>query len=235
MKILIYSDVHGNKYALEELINHSEYKSADMRIFLGDIVSFCPYPNECINLLKNTNDIVLKGNHDVYCAHGISENEKQNINSGFLEHLEYIRKLVTEDNKNYLKTLKQDFSINNNGKKFYFSHFLWENAEKVANNPDGRHKPSNLTAKIFDDNIDADYIFFGHNHTPSIIKQDNKTFVCVGSLGVRSPANYVILNIENDKISITQNKFNYDEQKVIDEMLDKNYPGAKTIINFFSE
>ena len=75
MKILIYSDVHGNKDALEKLINHSEYKSADMRIFLGDIVSFCPYPNECINLLKNTNDIVLKGNHDVYCAHGISENE----------------------------------------------------------------------------------------------------------------------------------------------------------------
>ena len=76
MKIIVYSDVHGNKYALEELTKTDDYKTADKRIFLGDSVSFCAYPNECIEILKKSNDEILMGNHDVYCAFGIDEEEK---------------------------------------------------------------------------------------------------------------------------------------------------------------
>jgi len=235
MKILVYSDVHGNKDALENLLQSEDYKNADKRIFLGDAVSFCPYPNECIEILKTSGDILLMGNHDYYCTFGISDDEKQNFNKEFLIHLDYIRNIVTSENKEFLKNLNQDLELKINDKKLYFTHFLWETNENLANNPDGRNKPSNLTAEIFDKKIDADYILFGHNHTPNKIEMNNKTFVCVGSLGVRSPANYIIIKTENNEIKIEQKQLNYNYKKVINDMKTLNYPSAKVFTNFFSE
>ena len=234
MKILIFSDIHGNKYALEALKNTEDYKTADRRIFLGDLVSFCAYPNECIDVLKNLDVEILMGNHDIYCAYGIPKAESGKFNEGFLNHLNYIRDEVADDNKEYLKTLKYSLKFEEFGKKFYFSHYFWNDKETVSVNPDGRKKSTILTAKLFD-SIDADYIFYGHNHTPSVVKYNNKTFVCVGSQGVRSPGNFVVLNIENNEIKIEHKKIEYNSQKLINEMLEMNYPGVKQIINFFNE
>ena len=234
MKILIFSDVHGNKYALEALKNTKDYKTADKKIFLGDSVSFCAYPNECIKILKDSNIEVLMGNHDVYCAFGIPKTELGKFNEGFLKHLDYIRNKVSEENKNYLKNLDYTIKFELSEKKFYFSHYLWKNKETVFANPDGKSKSTILTANLFE-SVDADYIFYGHNHTPSIVKKDKKTFICIGSLGVRSPGNYVILDIDNERIKFEHKKLEYDSKKLINEMLIMNYPGVNQIINFFNE
>ena len=75
MRILVYSDVHGNKYALEELQKTQDYENADLRVFLGDAVAMCAYPNECLEKIWQCGDVFLLGNHDSYCAYGLPEEE----------------------------------------------------------------------------------------------------------------------------------------------------------------
>ncbi len=71
MKILVYTDVHANKYALEELYKTEDYKHANLRVFLGDAIMMCPYPNECLKNIWDSGDVFILGNHDSYCAFGL--------------------------------------------------------------------------------------------------------------------------------------------------------------------
>ena len=75
MKILLYSDVHGNKDVLERLYASPDYKTSDLRVFLGDAVMLGPYPNECLEMLFSSGDVFLMGNHDSYCAYGLPVEE----------------------------------------------------------------------------------------------------------------------------------------------------------------
>src|SRR6056297_2277629 len=60
MKILIMSDIHGNKEALDAVLSvpHDEV------FCLGDIVDYGPDPVGCIELIQNEKIPVIKGNHD---------------------------------------------------------------------------------------------------------------------------------------------------------------------------
>lgn len=60
-KIVIFSDVHGHIYALEELLKKEK---ADLFICLGDIVNYAPFGNECIALLKSKDVQCIRGNHE---------------------------------------------------------------------------------------------------------------------------------------------------------------------------
>lgn len=90
MKILVYSDVHGNKYALEELQETQDYKNADLRVFLDDAVAMFPYPNECLEKIWQSGDVFLLGNHDSYCAYGLPEEEYAYFKADKKEHQSYM-------------------------------------------------------------------------------------------------------------------------------------------------
>ena len=63
MKILIYSDVHGNLPAFETMLK--EIGFCDGYLCLGDLVNYGPWSNECVDLaLSLPNSVILKGNHE---------------------------------------------------------------------------------------------------------------------------------------------------------------------------
>lgn len=62
MKILVLSDVHGNRFGLEAVL---EYGAAcDKILCLGDVVGYGAHPNECCEMLREKSAICLSGNHD---------------------------------------------------------------------------------------------------------------------------------------------------------------------------
>jgi len=66
MRLMIFSDIHGNLEALKSVITHASGKNVHRRICLGDIVGYGPQPEECIRLVQSLNKCrVLAGNHDV--------------------------------------------------------------------------------------------------------------------------------------------------------------------------
>ncbi|MFP4655638.1 MAG: metallophosphoesterase family protein [Methanohalobium sp.] len=66
MKLLIISDIHGNKEALDVVLD-TPY---DEIICLGDLVDYGPSPHECIELVQQKNIPTIKGNHDNAVASG---------------------------------------------------------------------------------------------------------------------------------------------------------------------
>ena len=62
MKIAVFSDVHGNLKALQTVLGQIKEQNADQTVFLGDIFQRGNEETECLELLKNSNIICLKGN-----------------------------------------------------------------------------------------------------------------------------------------------------------------------------
>ena len=62
MKILIVSDIHANRVALETVIKHAG--KFDKIWCLGDVVGYGPEPNECVEILRGMDLLCLAGNHD---------------------------------------------------------------------------------------------------------------------------------------------------------------------------
>ena len=233
MKILVYTDVHANKYALEQLQNTNDYKTADLRVFLGDAVSMCPYPNECLKAIFDNGDIFLMGNHDSYFAFGLPDDglffkEKKKA------HLLYMRDKTKKEYREKLKTVPKDYTIEVQGKKFYFTHYIWESERIIMSDPDEPSESTIRCAKLFD-NVKADYILFGHNHKPADFECDGKHFICVGSLGMKYPGNYAVVEVEDGKVDIKRKKIEYDVKRLKEEMIIENYPMAANFCKWFDQ
>lgn len=63
MRTIIFSDVHGNLPALNNLISKEK---ADQWISLGDVVGYGPWSNECVDIVNELCFICLRGNHEDY-------------------------------------------------------------------------------------------------------------------------------------------------------------------------
>lgn len=234
MKILVYSDVHGNKYALNKLQESQDYKSADLRVFCGDAVALGPYANECLSSIWQSGDVFLLGNHDIYCAHGLPEEEYPYFAGDKKAHQAYIRNKTLDEYKEKLTKMPKEYYFNIAGKTFYFTHFAWETEKLVIDDPDAPNSATEKTAQIFK-NIKADYIIFGHNHKPSEFEYDNKHFVCVGSLGMKFPGNYLVIEIDNEKVNLDKKQICYEVERLKDEMIKENYPRAEKYTKFFDD
>ena len=66
MKLLVVSDIHGNWPALQAI-----REEADAIVCLGDIVSYGPFPRECVAWVRERAAYVVRGNHDTALAYGV--------------------------------------------------------------------------------------------------------------------------------------------------------------------
>ena len=64
MRYAIISDIHGNLEALQSVLVHIKKRGIKEIICLGDFVGYGPNPIECTNIIMDTAQITLKGNHD---------------------------------------------------------------------------------------------------------------------------------------------------------------------------
>ena len=70
MKIAIISDIHGNIYALRNIIDKIDDEKVDFIICLGDLVGYGPHPNEVVSFIKRKNILCIKGNYDASVVDG---------------------------------------------------------------------------------------------------------------------------------------------------------------------
>ncbi len=66
MRLMVFSDIHGNLDALQSMLNDAASRNVQRSIYLGDLIGYGPYPNECIELVRSLKNCrCLAGNHDV--------------------------------------------------------------------------------------------------------------------------------------------------------------------------
>ena len=71
MKIAVFSDIHGNLEALKKVLGQIREKNADLTVFQGDIFQRGNEEFECLELLKDSGIICLKGNCELYAQYGV--------------------------------------------------------------------------------------------------------------------------------------------------------------------
>ncbi len=210
MHIFVFSDLHGNLEALNKIIKCKDYKSSDLKIFLGDSITMGPFPNECVDILRNEKVIYLIGNNDSYIVKGLSKIDDTNMNNLKKQHVIKTRTQMTEQNTTYLKNAFYQYEIKYAGKKLYFTHYAWQDELSITKDP--RIPTNDNLEQIFKD-ISTNYIIYGHQHIPSVFEVMGKTLVDVGSCGMKYPANYVMIDLSDDKIVYTFHKLYYNYSK----------------------
>jgi predicted phosphodiesterase len=110
MRIAIISDIHSNLEALIRALEIIGQHSVDKIVCLGDIVGYGANPNECIELVRQRCDIVIKGNHEEAVLDiNTAEHFTDNARSAIVWTLDRI----TEENLAYLRSLSLVHRINN--------------------------------------------------------------------------------------------------------------------------
>jgi predicted phosphodiesterase len=64
MRYAVLSDIHSNLPALERVLAEAEKLGVDGYLCAGDLVGYGGQPNECCDLLRALNVIMVRGNHD---------------------------------------------------------------------------------------------------------------------------------------------------------------------------
>ena len=64
MKFAVISDIHGNMFALNAVLNDIKSQNIDKIYCLGDLAMAGPEPNKTVNFVKNQNWTVIQGNTD---------------------------------------------------------------------------------------------------------------------------------------------------------------------------
>lgn len=200
MKVLVFSDVHGNLESLKAILNIIDNNNYDKVIFLGDLVDFGPNPNECIDLLKKHKDIIyLYGNHELYLSGNIKMDK---IKECFVK---WTKDRLSKENLNFvLNNNKLYYSIKHNGKLLMFKHYFTKKNYK------------NYPFKNIHDNYepvkDCDYLFLGHDHDNKEFKLNTTNVYIIGSTGTKKDIYYYTIDL-NDDINIEKHilKYNYDD------------------------
>ncbi len=181
MKIVVFSDLHSNIYALKNLV---EKEGRDAKyICNGDLIGYLPYNNECIEFFTKLNYIWVRGNHEQMFINGKYDD---NCSPLAKEFFGYSFKFYDKKYDVLLKNTLDRFQING-----YMCQHTLENKYLYPNSD-------------FDNlNIVGKYII-GHSHIQFQNNHKNYDVINSGSLGQNrknlSVCEYLV--IENDKIKL---------------------------------
>lgn len=181
-KIAIIFDIHGNLESLKAVLNDIKERNIDKIICLGDIIAKGCNQHECIELIKNSCDIVLKGNCDEYFTSNIdlSNKAKQEV-----DRINWNKSKLTQENVEYLSNLPYCFEFYMSGRLVRLFHATPEKINDFVGNIDNvdRLYKLFLPSKNTISNQMADIVIYGHIHTPFIQRIYNRTIINTGSVG----------------------------------------------------
>jgi len=107
MKVLIMSDIHGNRTALEAVLEAAG--AVDAVWCLGDIIGYGPDPNDCVSIIRDLPNLVcLRGNHDSAVV-GLTERDK--FNFAAQQVLEWTEEQLNPVHRQYLQSLSPQAEV----------------------------------------------------------------------------------------------------------------------------
>lgn len=218
MRILIFSDIHSNLEALNEVISREKF---DKAVFLGDIVDYGPDPAETLDLVIGESDYIVQGNHDLAAATGEDCKCAPAMHDlSVLTRDEISLKFLAKEDRKKLEDLKIQETAEIDGRKFLMVH-------ASPNNPLYGYMFSTEAEMVWKkpDFKEYDYIMVGHTHFPMLYRG---RIVNPGSAG--QPRDgfwkpmYSIL--DTDTGDLTFKRFSYDRDKMLGKLsgLLEKYP-----------
>lgn len=205
MLCLIFSDVHGNLPALEQVIKKE--KDVEQYINLGDVVNYGPWSNECVELINSLNCINLIGNHEEYFIKGICDVKNDIVQAFF--------------NKNYFSFEKFDLIRKYKNETIFKDFLLTHN----LNNKGYIFKDTKVLLKM--------NTIIGHSHQQYHRFENKFKLINPGSIGQNrqdiSYSNYIIW--DTNKNEFFEKKIFSDPMTLINELIKREFP--EICVNYY--
>jgi len=224
MKIAVISDIHSNILALENVLKDIKSKKVDLTVCLGDLVGYCTFPNEVINLIRERNIVTIMGNYDEAVGNemlvcGCDYPDPKDAESSCLS-LNWTIDNITEENKKFLRELPSSLNLNFKEKSITFIHgsprrineYLKENSEE---------------AKEVMESLREDVLVCAHTHEAYYKRYGNKLLINSGSVGKpktgNPKSNYVIMEVR-DEVKVEIIEVDYDFEKIARAIEESGLP-----------
>jgi putative phosphoesterase len=178
MKIAILSDIHGNHFALEKVLEKARREKIDQLIILGDFVGYYYHPELVLNLLNNWNFQAIRGNHE-NILNGLMNGEidKQTILKKYGHGHEYALNKLTKSQIEFLIKLPTTLAVKIDDCRFKLCHGSPLDPEEYIY-PDSHIDSLNMC------NVpNVDFAFIGHSHYQFIHRNQDSLLINVGSVG----------------------------------------------------
>ena len=233
MKVAVLSDIHGNLFALNSVLEDIKKNDVDEIFCLGDLAMAGPEPNETIDFVKKQNWTIIQGNTDKMIA-DYSEAVYNAVKEGapiMANALENDVKSISTDNKEFLKQLTEKLALEREGVKILLVHGSpRRNNENIF--PDLTKEQINEIVA----GVEVNIIFCGHTHIPCGYQTDNGiTIVNDGSVGrpfTENPeACYVLADFSNGSFTIEHRFVDYDKEKAAEILTKRHFEGAEKLAN----
>ncbi|MCE9561601.1 MAG: YfcE family phosphodiesterase [Planctomycetes bacterium] len=202
MRILVVTDIHGNRAALEAI-----REPFDVCLCLGDIVDYGPEPGACIEWVRANATHTVRGNHD----HGVAQNVTVQGAAGFRYLTAVTRPLtiqsLTPEQRRFLADLPTSRMLTLGGKRFLLVH-------ASPRDPMDEYTLAEATqwAPLLQ-GLYVDFVLVGHTHQLYSLDVNGITVVNPGSVGLTRNgdprAAYAV--IENGKVELKRVEYPVEE------------------------
>lgn len=186
MRFAIFGDIHANLEALQAVLADAKQENCTHYVCMGDVVGYNADPHACVELIRELDCPVVKGNHDEQAA---MIEALDGFNPLAEEALNWTRENLTQEDKNWLRELRMVRQV----RDFTIVHATLDTPHKwgyVFNQLDAAASFSYQHTSV---------CFFGHTHAPRAYIRDGiviglpltklkfemgkKYFINVGSVG----------------------------------------------------
>ena len=181
-KIAIISDIHGNLEALKAVLNDAKTRGVDKIICLGDIIAKGSHASECIKLVRDNCDVVIRGNCD---RHFTTDYNMEEVPEREKRRILWNRSQINDEEKEYLHNLPFSYEFYMSGslvRVFHATPYKDNIAVDTTNDFETKYGMFAGTDKTVSDKT-ADIVIFGHIHHCFAERFYNRTLLNAGSVG----------------------------------------------------
>lgn len=181
-KIAIISDIHGNLEALKAVLKDIKERNINKIFCLGDIIAKGNHQQECVNLIKDNCEIVVRGNCDEYFT---SEIDLATKSEQEVKRILWNKEMINQEATQYLKNLPFCYEFYLSGRLVRIFHSNPLDTKQFIGNIDSFENyyklflPSDKTIS----QEKADLVVYGHIHVPYMQKLYNRIIINAGSVG----------------------------------------------------
>lgn len=231
IQIAVFGDVHGNLPALETVLNDIEERGIRQKFCLGDLVDFAPWGNEVIEKIRSLNIPCLMGNHDERIGFDVpviplSKHSEEETAARFLA-IDHSKKYITEENKTFLSELpfhlKLNYKIGEKHWNIQLVHSSLESNDTYLYESENDEVFQNMLSES-----QSDVIMMGHTHRSFKKYFNGKWAINSGSVGRSREENrlasYVILTLDEEKVTPEIIQLDYPLEKVAQEIEKSEIP-----------
>jgi putative phosphoesterase len=172
MKVVIISDLHANREALEAL--PETYTELWV---LGDLVNFGPDPASVVDFIRNHAAVIIRGNHDEAIAHDQDPRCVQRYRRMADFTRRHSASVLNQEQKQFLRDLPLQRKLRRQNTEFYLCHARPSDPLYGYIPPDSPEWNRELRK------LQTDVLLVGHTHLPMMRRIGERLIVNPGSVG----------------------------------------------------